>query len=97
MAATAHVPFGLGAVLPSAAVVGGPRTVPDALFMRSRAPWTGASWQRCSTAQPQAAIASGLLAQPKPTDQTSQNYPHTTRIGAGNSDGKGPHPVRDPV
>ena len=96
MAATVHEPFGLGAALPSVVFVGEPRMVPGA-FARSRAPWAGATWQRHITAQPQSTIACGLTAQPKPSDQSSKHYPHTTRVGAGNSDAKGPHPPRDPV
>ena len=98
MANTAHVPFGLGAVMPSVALVGGPRTVPGALFARSRAPWAaGATWQRRIDAQPQAANPCGLPAQPKPSNQSSKHYPHTTRIAAGDGGAKGPHPARDPV
>jgi len=96
MAATAHVPFGLGAVLPPVGFAGEPRMAPGA-FARTRAPWAGATWQRCIIAQAQASNICGLPVQPKPSDQSSKQYPHTTRIGAGNSAAKGPHPPRDPV
>jgi hypothetical protein len=96
-AGTANVPFGLGAVLPPVATAGEPRMAPSALFARSLAPWAaGATWQRYLDARPKATIPCDLPAQ-QPSSQPSKQYPHTTRIVAGNGDEKGPHPARDPV
>jgi hypothetical protein len=94
----ARVPFGLGAALASAGTVGRPRPVSGAHSAYQLLPWAAfGAGQRCVAAQPQAAEAYGLPQQPETSNKSIKQYPQTTRIAAGNSDAKGPHPARDPV
>jgi hypothetical protein len=53
--------------------------------------------QRHVAAQSLAAGPCGAPAQPKPGNKSIKQYPQTTRIAAGDSYAKGPHPARDPV
>ena len=95
----ARVPFGLGAGLLSVSTVARPRSASGGPSTRQLMPWAPArsTQERHVAAQPKAVGPCGAPPQPQPSNNSIKQYPNTTRIAAGDSYAKGPHPARDPV
>jgi hypothetical protein len=95
----ARVPFGLGAGLPSVSMVARPRSVSGGPSTLQLMPWATArsTQQRNVAAPPKAVGPCSAPPQPQPSNNSIKQYLHTTRIAAGDSYAKGPHPARDPV
>jgi hypothetical protein len=89
----AGAPLSRGAFLPSVIATVQPCPGKGTFPAPRRGLRAQASWQRQRTVQSQAMSPCRTFAQP----DLSKQYPHMTRIAAGNGDAKGPHPARDPV
>ncbi len=84
--AEAHVPFGMGAALPSGVSTA---RLSGTGAVRPRAFWAADVLGRSRMATP-LNVALGQR-------NSGKQYPHTTRIGAKSGDAEGPHTAREPV